>query len=216
MLYEDTLRELVAEGLSTRGIASRVGVSQLQVRFYLRRFGLKTSQTRERPSTEARDRAIQAVVPGCRSVSDVCRALGLSHTGSSFKAIQERIRALGLATDHFMSAGRIAAQNREQRTTDDLFHIYPPGAHVYWAGIKKQFLRRVPYACVECGQGSVWANKPLVLHMDHINGDKCDNRLENLRLLCPNCHTQTRTFGSRNAKRSAGKVAVPAHAEPPL
>jgi 5-methylcytosine-specific restriction endonuclease McrA len=54
--------------------------------------------------------------------------------------------------------------------------------------------------CVECGL-SEWRGKPLSIHIDHINGVKDDHRLENLRMLCPNCHSQTDTYGARNRKR---------------
>lgn len=54
--------------------------------------------------------------------------------------------------------------------------------------------------CDECGL-SEWHGKPLVAHIDHINGVKNDHRLENLRMLCPNCHSQTETYGGHNAKR---------------
>lgn len=50
--------------------------------------------------------------------------------------------------------------------------------------------------CAECGQPATWNNKPLVLQLDHIDGNSDNNNLVNLRLLCPNCHTQTDTFGN--------------------
>lgn len=53
--------------------------------------------------------------------------------------------------------------------------------------------------CYLCGI-SVWLEKPLVLHLDHVNGDGDDHRLENLRLLCPNCHSQTDTYSGRNVR----------------
>lgn len=54
--------------------------------------------------------------------------------------------------------------------------------------------------CEECSQPNEWNNKPLRMQIDHINGDTTDNRLENLRVLCPNCHTQTDTWGRRKRK----------------
>lgn len=52
--------------------------------------------------------------------------------------------------------------------------------------------------CVWCGIGSEYNGKPLTLQLDHINGNHFDNRLENSRILCPSCHTQTKTWGMKN------------------
>ena len=59
----------------------------------------------------------------------------------------------------------------------------------------------IEYKCACCGNVGEWNGRPLVLQLDHINGDNCDNRLENLRFLCPNCHSQTDTFAGRNCKK---------------
>ncbi len=65
--------------------------------------------------------------------------------------------------------------------------------------------------CSGCGH-SEWRGRELVIQLDHINGDPHDNRLENLRMLCPNCHSQTETFGARNKasmRRKRAKCALP-------
>ena len=55
--------------------------------------------------------------------------------------------------------------------------------------------------CVWCGVKDTWNGKPIVLHLDHINGVNNDHRLENLRLLCPNCHSQTDTYAGKGKRK---------------
>ncbi|HKU67960.1 MAG TPA: HNH endonuclease signature motif containing protein [Candidatus Baltobacteraceae bacterium] len=59
--------------------------------------------------------------------------------------------------------------------------------------------------CSICGLNE-WLGNPIVMHIDHINGVNDDHRLENLRMLCPNCHSQTPTYGGRNAKRRPSRL----------
>ena len=58
----------------------------------------------------------------------------------------------------------------------------------------------MPYQCACCGNTGEWNGRKLILQVDHINGDHNDNRLENLRFLCPNCHSQTDTFAGKNVE----------------
>jgi Zn finger protein HypA/HybF involved in hydrogenase expression len=72
------------------------------------------------------------------------------------------------------------------------------------ASLKKRLLKDgiLLNKCHECGIGPSWNDKLLVLQIDHINGINNDNRLENLRILCPNCHTQTNSFAGKRFKRT--------------
>lgn len=63
-------------------------------------------------------------------------------------------------------------------------------------------------ACSICGLRE-WQGKPISMHIDHINGIRDDHRLENLRMLCPNCHSQTPTYAGRNAKRRLSRLQDP-------
>lgn len=73
--------------------------------------------------------------------------------------------------------------------------------------LKKYILDRDNHQCVLCGCGEVYNGKPLILHLDHIDGDSDNNFPKNLRILCPNCHSQTDTFGSKGQGSRYKKVS---------
>lgn len=79
---------------------------------------------------------------------------------------------------------------------DEVFSCPSPVSH---QTIKIRFLKIVEYKCSSCGIDE-WLNNPITLHMDHIDGNPRNNKLDNLRLLCPNCHSQTHTFGGKGGK----------------
>ena len=64
--------------------------------------------------------------------------------------------------------------------------------------LKKYLLETKGNCCVECGLSGMWQEKPLSLQLDHIDGNPDNNVLTNVRLLCPNCHSQTETFSNKN------------------
>jgi len=68
--------------------------------------------------------------------------------------------------------------------------------------VKSYILNRDNHECVLCHQGEIYNNLPLTLELDHIDGNYLNNRPDNLRTLCPNCHTQTPTYGVRNLGKS--------------
>jgi 5-methylcytosine-specific restriction endonuclease McrA len=59
----------------------------------------------------------------------------------------------------------------------------------------------IKYQCAECGMFDKWNGKKIILQLDHINGVNNDNRVENLRFLCPNCHSQTKTYSGKNRNK---------------
>lgn len=84
---------------------------------------------------------------------------------------------------------------------EEIFSLNGKATHA----LKKLFLTKAKYECTEC-KTSYWNGKPITLELDHINGNNRDNRLENLRLLCPNCHSQTHTYKNKE-KRGLRKVS---------
>lgn len=137
------------------------------------------------------------------SISQVLIKLNLKPSGANYKGFYDKISQLNLSIDHFtgqaFNKGRIFGTSRKHRTIEE---ILVKGSKVTTSAFKERLIKAkiLEYKCKIC-DNSEWNGKELTLHLDHINGENTDNRLENLRLLCPNCHSQTDTYAGRNIKR---------------
>lgn len=98
-------------------------------------------------------------------------------------------------------------RSRLTKITNELKIASLPWEKLSRIGKRKRLLGEQNNKCSICGIPSIWNNRPLTLQLDHVNGNHADNSKENCRMICPNCHTQTDTFGSRNAS-AAGKLKM--------
>lgn len=140
------------------------------------------------------------------SIASVLRCLGLRPVGGNYKSIKTHIERLNLDVSHFTgqawSAGKKFPVGSKGRPLEEILVVNSPHGSTY--NLKRRLLAEgiLVNKCATCGLAD-WLGNPISLHMDHINGENKDNRLENLRLLCPNCHSQTETYcGKKNKGRS--------------
>ncbi|MFD5726873.1 MULTISPECIES: HNH endonuclease signature motif containing protein [unclassified Streptomyces] len=147
-----------------------------------------------------RDEFTQAVATS-HSMAAVMRALGKHpYNGTARAKAKQSIAVYGLSTAHFTGQGHNSGRTSPTRkTVDEILQRLPVGSSRTKTVLLRRVLDevRIPQTCHLCGLGTVWQGLRLVLEIDHINGDRLDNRLENLRYLCPSCHSQTVTFSNR-------------------
>ena len=135
------------------------------------------------------------------SVRQVLSKLGLKEAGGNYSIAKNRIKMLDLDTSHFTGKGWSRGKDLGPRkSVSDLLVSdakYPYQSHKLKLRLIKEGLKT--HKCEECGI-TEWRGHPTPIELDHINGDNRDNRLENLRLLCPNCHAQTDNYRGKNKK----------------
>ncbi|MFF0585272.1 HNH endonuclease signature motif containing protein [Streptomyces sp. NPDC003781] len=173
----------------------------------MRKLGVDVSHFRREGAKWTRE-ILEPVVAQSASVNDVLRRLGLDPVGGHHTNISRRIRAYGIDTSHFTSVVRTERQrhNQRRRTPEEiLIEDTSTRARRIPGSRLKRALRELGMEerCALCGIEAVWLGEPLPLEVDHIDGNWRNNRIENLRLLCPNCHSTTDTYRGRSKERAS-------------
>lgn len=157
------------------------------------------------PDKVISERQLRSTVSESTSMAGVLRCLQLPDNGTSRRWLRRRVAAYDISTAHFTGQGHfLGVPSPNRKSADEILRQLDVGA----PRTKRSLLHRslqekgLPYVCGRCGTGELWQGRKLVLEIDHINGDRLDNRIENLRYLCPSCHSQTNTFAGRNRQAS--------------
>jgi Homeodomain-like domain/HNH endonuclease len=138
----------------------------------------------------------RAAIAASMSWSESLRRLGMCPTGGAWRVLKKYAVIWGIPTDHFRPNGR---PRRQKQSLESLLvrgskirssKLKP---RLYAAGLKQP-------ECELCGQGELWHGQRMSLILDHVNGDRDDNRLENLRIVCPNCNATLETRCGRNSR----------------
>lgn len=142
------------------------------------------------------------------SYSEVCRLIGIQPTGGSASYLARRIKMLKIDTSHFLGARAMSHPKYyykfKRKTPDEILVVRTPEQGRAPARLLTRALVEtgIKYECSICGQEPVWNKKPLTFHVDHIDGDSLNNTSDNLRFLCPNCHTQTDSYARPKTSKS--------------
>lgn len=150
------------------------------------------------------DTDVAEAVKTCFSKAAVIKRLGLIPAGGNYNTLNDTIKRLGLDISHFTGKGHL--KNRKHNWAkkiplEDILVENSTYRNNY--NLKKRLFDKglLKNECAICGLGPEWQGKKIVLRLDHKNGTNNDHRIKNLRMLCPNCDSQTDTFTGRNIKK---------------
>lgn len=147
---------------------------------------------------------LEESVKDCLSIADVLRKLKLKQAGGNQAHIGRKLKEFAIDTSHFL--GQAKNRGNLHKGGPDKLAAFQVLIYDRNKGKRERpsVLRRaliesgMPEKCAICNLVPEWNGQKLVLQIDHIDGDFLNNLLVNLRFLCPNCHSQTETFGSKN------------------
>lgn len=146
------------------------------------------------------DEEFKEIIARNHSWCACAKEIGLSPNGSNSRnQLKKRVEELNLDISHF-SQTQDAKSAAIKHSLEEI--MVENSSYQNTTKLKERIIAAniIPYECAICGNKGEWQGQKLVLQLDHINGKHFDHRKENLRFLCPNCHSQTHTFSGRNKK----------------
>ena len=194
----DNVLELRSKGLNYCEIARQTGINRTTLMGWCKGIVDKT-KLKHKSNCKVDDVTFSKYVKDSFSVAEVLRKSDLKPRGANYRGFHNRVKVLCLDTSHFTGQGHLKGKSNpyvSELTIEETFVI---DGHASSTLLRNKILKYnlLEYRCVECSL-MMWRDKPIALHLDHIDGDNRNNLLTNLRFLCPNCHSQTSTYCGKN------------------
>ena len=154
------------------------------------------------------DTELKNAVENNRSIRQVILTLGLVPAGGNYQHVQRVIAENNLSTSHFSGKGWAAGMKFVERNQLDLKIIMVENSYYQSYKLKKRLFDKSikKPVCELCGWAQQSEDGRIPVELDHINGNHLDNRLENLRILCPNCHSLQTTHRGINKVKYKKKL----------
>lgn len=197
-----TIIEYREKGLSYQEIAKEVGCSKSLVALYCNSEYQEKIKRKKIEQMEY-ERVICQLIKESDNINQVCKKIWKRPTNTNYSSIKKIISKYNIDTSHFTAGNK---GTKIIRYIDD--EVYCENSpYTNSNSLKKRLIKtgKKEEKCEYCGL-THWNNIPIPLELHHINGKHNDNRIENLLLICPNCHATTENYCGRNKKRKEKTV----------
>ena len=198
---EVELKQKIEEGLSIIELSKFFNKSVGSIRYNIKKFKLKTNGFKKEYNW-SKENLLKAIEnSNCKS--DVLRNLGITTKSGNFQTLDRYCVKYEINLNNIKYDN--SRGNKFMRRVDNN-EIFVINSNYSSGTVKKRIIKDglLNYNCQKCGNIGEWMDEKIILQLDHINGVNNDNRLENLRFLCPNCHSQTETFSGKKRSGSNG------------
>lgn len=144
--------------------------------------------------------ALRRIVADSDSYAGVLRTLGLTVRAGNYQTLHRKLALYDIATEHFVGQSWVGKRSFVPKLIP-LEDVLVESSTYSTNHLRRRLLSSgvMPHRCASCSL-SEWKGEPIPLELDHINGVNNDHRIENLRMLCPNCHALTPTWRGRNKR----------------
>lgn len=141
---------------------------------------------------------LEIIIKNSKSFSEVANKLGYTNLSGNLPTLRKRIEEYNIDTSHF--SGRVVIQTKRNEE-----NVFIENSTASQATLRRWYKKGeyTEYKCSICGQLPIWQEKKLTLILDHIDGNNHNNKLENLRWVCPNCNQQLDTTGFKQMRSKA-------------
>jgi len=201
---DEQLREAVAQSRCVSHVLRRLGLRPVggnyaTIRAHISRLELDTSHWSSSKWCVVDRQTLEVAVRESDSIASAIVKIGWPPNTTTRRRFRALVALYGLDTSHFLGQASHRGKQYPRRVRPANYYLALNGPPISSYDLKRKLLAEGIFdpECATCGN-TTWRDCPVPLELEHKNGNRYDNRLQNLELLCPNCHALTPTYRGRN------------------